>query len=229
MIQPMSYQGADSLNRHLIITNIPSYKVSDAGNELICLKAEKYKLAGALLSPVAVGTALQRLAGTGISVGGTVSYPSGTANTAGKAADIRDLAAAGADMICVVLQIGKLRDGKDDIIREELEALREYGAGKVKMAVIESGGLSEAEKSRVVNLASEAHIDWLVSGTGFKENMVPFPTVNDIACLVKAAGDRIGIAAMGGIETRQQALDMLNAGAKLVISEQADIIYGGHK
>jgi deoxyribose-phosphate aldolase len=166
----------------------------------------------------------QRLAGTGVPVGVTISYPGGTANSESKAGDIQDL--AGADAFCMVLQIGKLRDGRDEIIREELAVLEKAAGDRVKMAVIESEALTSEEIQRVVDMAAEAHIDWIVSGTGFKENMVAFPTADKVKCLVKAAARRLGIAAMGGIETREQAIVMLNAGAQLVISEKADYIAG---
>jgi deoxyribose-phosphate aldolase len=218
----MSYRGEACLNRYLAITNVPSYKVNDADNEALCLKAEKYRLAGILVSPTAMKMARQRLAGTGIPVGVTISYPSGAANAKSKAGDIQDL--AGADAFCMVLQIGKLRDGKDEVIREELGILEKMGGDRIKMALIESGALAPEELQKTADMIAEAHIDWVVSGTGFKENMVRFSTVEDIRCLSKASAGRFGVAAMGGIETREQALMMLNAGAQLVISEKADCI-----
>ena len=110
----------------------------------------------------------------------------------------------------MVIAIGALKDGLDDLVREDIRAVVEAAAPALTKVIIETCLLTEEEKVRACRLAVEAGAAFVKTSTGFSTGGA---TVEDVALMRRTVGDKAQVKASGGIRTHQEALAMLEAGA----------------
>ena len=93
---------------------------------------------------------------------------------------------------------------------DDIKAVVEAADGALVKVILETCLLTDAQKARACELAVRAGAHFVKTSTGFGPGGA---TVHDIALMRKAVGPDIGVKASGGIRTRQDALNMINAGA----------------
>ena len=114
---------------------------------------------------------------------------------------------AGADELDVVVNVGRLKAGEDDIVAAELSELVAAVPTPVKV-IVEAPLLTDAEKRRAAEAAAEADADFLKTGTGFSGPA----TAADVELLA----EYLPVKASGGIGTYAEARSMLAAGAERI-------------
>ena len=87
----------------------------------------------------------------------------------------------------------------------------------VLKVIIEAPLLTDKEIVTACILAAEGGADYVKTGTGFSGAA----TVDSVALMCRAAGDRLKIKAAGGIKTRADAEAMLSAGAARIGTSNA--------
>ncbi len=112
---------------------------------------------------------------------------------------------AGADELDVVINVGRLRAGEDDVVRAELAELVAAVPIPVKV-IIETALLSDAEKRRACEAAVAADAAMVKTSTGFADGGA---TVDDVALM----REYLPVKASGGIGSYDEAVAMLEAGA----------------
>lgn len=111
----------------------------------------------------------------------------------------------------MVINIGALKDGDDELVERDIRAVVEAAKGKALVKVIiETCLLTEEEKVRACRLAVQAGADYVKTSTGFSTGGA---TVEDIALMRKTVGPNIGVKASGGVRDLQGAEAMIDAGA----------------
>ena len=181
----------------------------------LCAEAAEYGFACAMVNPAWVETAVTALAGTGIRVGVVVGFPLGATLSGSKCEETAEVLRLGALDVDMVLNVGLLKSGtKEDFeaVRDDIRGVVElaHDAGAIVKVILETCLLSFEEKLRASELALAAGADFLKTSTGFSTGGA---TVDDIALLRGAAGDRAGVKASGGIRSLADATAMLKAGA----------------
>jgi deoxyribose-phosphate aldolase len=76
--------------------------------------------------------------------------------------------------------------------------------------ILETSLLTKEEQQTGCQLAEKAEADFVKTSTGFTGSGV---TIEDVAVLRRAVGERLGIKAAGGIRDLVTAIALINAGA----------------
>ena len=157
-----------------------------------------------------------------------IGFPTGYATTAVKAYEAADAVKNGADEIDMVINIGLLKDGRDDEVLAEINAVKAACAGRTLKVIIETCLLTEAEKIRMCDIVSRSDADFIKTSTGFSKAGATF---EDIALMKAHMAPGKGIKAAGGIASLADAERFLELGAtrlgtsrivKLVKKEHAE-------
>jgi len=142
-------------------------------------------------------------------------FPHGQEPTAIKVQTAVDAVRAGADEVDAVANVGRLRAGEDDAVREELAEIVAAVAAPVKV-IVEAPLLDDAELRRIAELAVEADVDYLKTATGFADPDDPATssgaTVHDVELLAEYRP----VKASGGVGSYERARELLDAGAERI-------------
>lgn len=187
-------------------------ELDDAFIEAGCRLAAEYDVASVCVRPADVKRAKAILDGTDVAVGTVIGFPHGSSTTATKVFEARDALANGATELDMVIQIGALRSGRDQDVRDDIAAVVQvaHESGAIVKVILENAYLTDDEKERGSRLAEAAGADFVKTSTGYASGGA---TVFDVALMREAVGPRIGVKAAGGIRTRDDVEEMIAAGA----------------
>ncbi|SDQ25005.1 deoxyribose-phosphate aldolase [Natronobacterium texcoconense] len=115
---------------------------------------------------------------------------------------------AGADELDVVINVGRLKDGEDDVVRAEIAEIVAAVPIPVKV-IIETALLSEAEKHRACEAAVAADAAMVKTSTGFADGGA---TLEDVELM----SEYLPVKASGGIGSYEDAMAMIDAGAERI-------------
>lgn len=187
---------------------------ADAKREAIvtlCEEAKQHHFASVCVHPTWVETAAQLLKGTGVDVCTVIGFPLGANTPETKAFEASDAIAKGATEVDMVINIGALKDGNDELVARDIRAVTEEAKGKaLTKVIIETSLLTNEEKVRACELAVKAGADFVKTSTGFSTGGA---TVEDIALMRKTVGPDIGVKASGGVRDFAGMEAMVKAGA----------------
>jgi deoxyribose-phosphate aldolase len=117
----------------------------------------------------------------------------------------------GALELDMVINIGKLRYGKNDYVREDIQAVCDAAHARgVKVKVIfENSYLTDEEKITACRLSEAAGADWVKTSTGFASGGA---TLEDLRLMRANVSEHIQVKAAGGVRTLPALLDVIDAG-----------------
>lgn len=179
----------------------------------LCVEARQYKFASVCVNPCWVRLAAEQLKGSSVKVCSVVGFPSGAHLPEIKALEARRAIRDGAGEIDMVINIGALKGGDDDLTYRDIRAvtLACMDGGAVSKVIIEAAFLADDEKLRACITAKRARADFVKTSTGFGPSGA---TAHDVALMAGAVcGTKIGVKAAGGIRSYQDAEAMIRAGA----------------
>lgn len=148
-----------------------------------------------------------------IKVTSVIGFPLGAISTNIKLCEIREAINNGADEIDFVVNIGKVKQGKFDYIKNELKKIRSLAKKKVVKAIIETCYLDKNEIVKLSKICMQTKIDFVKTSTGFGTSGAKLEDVQLIYDTVKGY---CKIKASGGIRTREQAIEFINAGVSRI-------------
>ena len=186
---------------------------AQADLEKLCQEAKKYDFCSVCVNPYWVSFARNLLKGTDVKVCTVIGFPLGASTTAVKTFETKDAVQNGADEIDMVINIGALKDKKDDIVLADIRAVREACAGHTLKVIIETSQLTDEEKVRACELSAQAGADFVKTSTGFIGGGA---TAEDVALMRKSIPDTMKVKASGGVRTREDFDKMVAAGAERI-------------
>jgi deoxyribose-phosphate aldolase len=176
-----------------------------------CALADKYHVASVCVKPYHVKLAKKLLANSDVKVGTVVGFPHGNSTIATKVFETQEAVAAGATEIDMVINIGELRSGHADYVRNEIRAVVNAAHPQAIVKVIlENAYLTHDEKVLGCQLAEEVGADFVKTSTGFAPTGA---TVEDIALMRATVRPQVQVKAAHGVRTLDQLLAMIDAGA----------------
>ncbi len=183
-----------------------------AGIDRVIDEARTFGCASVCVNGYWVPRVAAGLAGTDVKTCAVIGFPLGAMSTAAKAAETADVVAAGADEVDMVINIGALKDGADDIVRDDIAAVVKaaHDGGAHLKVIIECCLLTDEEKRRACELSVAAGADFVKTSTGFSTHGA---TADDVRLMRETVGDACGVKAAGGIRTLDAARAMIEAGA----------------
>jgi deoxyribose-phosphate aldolase len=119
----------------------------------------------------------------------------------------------GAQEIDMVINIGALKSGNDDLVLHDIRMVVEacQDGNAISKVIIEAALLTEDEKVRACTLAKKARANYVKTSTGFGPGGA---TAEDVSLMSKIVGQAgIGVKAAGGISSYDDAQKMIEAGA----------------
>ncbi len=192
----------------------------------ICDDAVRYQTASVCIPPGYVKQAAEYLDGR-VPVCTVIGFPNGYMTTKTKEFETRDAIENGASEIDMVINIGWLKDGKYDLILDEIRALKDICGTKVLKVIIETCLLTREEKIKMCQIVTESGADYIKTSTGFAGAGATF---EDVELFSRHIGPDVKIKAAGGIASLEDAERFLELGAerlgtsriiKLVRNEEA--------
>jgi deoxyribose-phosphate aldolase len=179
----------------------------------LCAEALEFNFRSVCVNPTWVSLAAQLLSGSDVLTCTVVGFPLGANEPAIKAMEARRAIRNGAREIDMVINIGALKSGNDDLVLRDIRAVVEdcVDGNAVCKVILETALLTDDEKRRASELARTARAHFVKTSTGFSTGGA---TVSDVALMaevVRAAG--MEVKASGGISSYSDARAMIEAGA----------------
>ncbi|HEY1217501.1 MAG: deoxyribose-phosphate aldolase [Bryobacteraceae bacterium] len=178
----------------------------------ICREARQYGFASVCVNPYWVPLVRAELAGSAVKVCTVVGFPLGATSTEAKVAETAVAVRVGATEIDMVINIGALRSGDQDAVRQDIRQVVKtaHEAGAIVKVILETALLDDNQKAVACNLAKQAGADFVKTSTGFSTSGA---TAHDVALMRGVVGPGMGIKAAGGIRTLSDLRAMTAAGA----------------
>ena len=148
-----------------------------------------------------------------VKIATVVGFPLGAMSTAAKAYETKCAIEDGASEIDMVIEVGRLKEKDYDYVLNDIKAVKEACGDNILKVIIETCLLTEEEIVKACELAVEAGADFVKTSTGFSTGGAK---ASDIALMRKTVGPDIGVKASGGIHTKEEALEMVEAGASRI-------------
>jgi deoxyribose-phosphate aldolase len=180
--------------------------------EKLCLEARNFNFASVCINPTWVKESAFALYGSPVKVCTVVGFPLGANLPDVKAYETRRAIFDGATEIDMVINIGALKSGDNEIVKRDISSVVDsaHDACAIVKVIIETALLTDEEKIRACLLAKEAGADFVKTSTGFSKGGA---TVADIELMRRTVGSEVGVKAAGGVKDLASAREMIAAGA----------------
>ena len=175
----------------------------------VCDDGMKYGTASVCIPPSFVARAKEYV-GDNLAICTVIGFPNGYNTTAVKVFETEDAIRGGADEIDMVINIGELRAGNTDFVRDEIATIKRACGDKVLKVIIETCLLTEEEKRTMCRLVTEAGADFIKTSTGFS---TAGATREDVKLMRENVGEGVCVKAAGGIGDLADAEEFLMLGA----------------
>ena len=179
----------------------------------LCDEAKDFHFMSVCVNPGYVPLAARCLEGSDVKVCTVIGFPLGMNLTKTKVEEAETCIKMGADEIDMVINVGMLKAGHDEYVKEEIRLLKEVAGSRVLKVIIETCLLTDDEKVRACIAAKEAGADFVKTSTGFSTGGA---TVHDVELMRKTVGPDMGVKASGGVRTHEDLIAMVEAGANRI-------------
>ena len=177
----------------------------------ICKEAAEYEFASVCVNPSYIETAAAELKDSKVKVCTVIGFPLGASTSASKAFETKDAIEKGAEEIDMVVNIGAIKSGDHELVKNDIAAVVEAAKGKaIVKVIIEASLLTDEEKVLASRLSKEAGADFVKTSTGFSTGGA---TVADVKLMRETVGADLGVKASGGVRSLEDVEAMIEAGA----------------
>ena len=211
------------LNKYIDHTNLKPF-ATKADIEKLCADAREWDLASVCVNPCDVPLAKKLLAGSDVHVCTVIGFPLGRNTTAIKVAETEEAYANGCDEFDMVINVGKVKEGRIEEVRNEIAAVVKAAKGKIVKVIIETGLLTDEEKALATRLSCEAGANFVKTCSGVSAGVA---TVADVRLMKANVTENVKIKASSGIKTYQDAKALIDAGAERLGTSSGIAILSG--
>ena len=132
----------------------------------ICDDGMAYGTASVCIPPSYVKQAKEYV-GDKLAICTVIGFPNGYMTTAAKEFETKDALANGADEIDMVINLGWVKDGRFDLVEQEIRTLKVACGTKILKVIIETCLLNEEEKIQMCKTVTASGADFIKTSTGF--------------------------------------------------------------
>lgn len=177
----------------------------------LCQEARQWGFQTVCINPVHIPLARTVLDGTPVGICTVCGFPLGASTTSAKAAEAAEAVSLGAREVDMVLNIGAVKDGRYDLVREDIQAVVKAAGTHVPVKVIlETCLLTDDEIVQACRTSEDAGARFVKTSTGFSTGGA---TTHHVALMQRSTGPGMLVKASGGIRTLADAKAMIEAGA----------------
>ncbi len=176
-----------------------------------CEVAKKYDVASVCCSPSALPLVVEQLKGTRVKPTTVIGFPHGYNRTETKVFEAEQAIKDGALELDMVLNIGKLRSGDFDYVKQDIKAVVDvaHKSNVPVKVILENFYLTDELKEIACRLCEEAGADWVKTSTGFAGGGA---TLEDLRLMRKAVSQKVQVKAAGGVRDLDMALKVREVG-----------------
>ncbi|MDO9043856.1 MAG: deoxyribose-phosphate aldolase, partial [Methanobacteriaceae archaeon] len=127
----------------------------------LCNEAIKYNFASAVVTATNVQLASEILQGIPVKVCSVVGFPLGVSTPETKAFETKQAVKHGADEIDMVMNIGAIKSGLEDLLEKDITDVVEVASGKVVKVILETALLTDEEKVVSCVIAKKSGADYV--------------------------------------------------------------------
>jgi deoxyribose-phosphate aldolase len=178
----------------------------------LCEEAIEHGFFGVCVPPYFVKHASIILKDSSIKIVTVAGFPLGYNTTPAKVEEARKAMDEGAHEIDMVMNIAALKNNDLNFVQNDIQSvatLVQLKGCKLKV-IIETALLSNDEKVKACEICAKVGVDFVKTSTGFASSGAK---LKDIELMRKNLPASIKIKASGGIKTKEQAKDLVKAGA----------------
>ncbi len=188
----------------------------------LCGEAVRYKTASVCIPSCYVGR-VRKTYGDRVRICTVIGFPLGYANTASKIAETEAAINDGADEIDMVINICDVKNGDYKKVEDEITQIKRVVGDKILKVIIETCYLDTEEKIAMCRAVTNAGADYIKTSTGFG---TAGATMDDILLMKEHVGENVKIKAAGGIRTRDDMENYIEAGCDRLGTSSAVSILG---
>ncbi len=171
--------------------------------------AMKYQTASACI-PASYVKRAKEYCGDRLAICTVIGFPTGYSTTLTKRIETADAIANGADEIDMVINIGWAKEGRFDLILDEIKQIKSTCGERVLKVIIETCLLTDEEKAEMCRVVNESGADYIKTSTGFSKAGATF---HDVEIFAANVADHVKIKAAGGISSLDDAEKFIELGA----------------
>lgn len=175
----------------------------------LCNEAVNLHLQSVCVNPYYVSYAKELLASSTVNVCTVVGFPLGSNNTRVKEMEAIIAVEDGADEIDMVINIGAVKNGDYDYVKNEIEDIMSAIDGKTLKVIIETCYLTDEEIGKLTEICNNTFVNFIKTSTGFGSRGV---NLDDIDIINSHKNDVLEIKASGGIRTIDMVEDLIDKG-----------------
>ncbi len=181
--------------------------------EKLVEEAVKYGFFGVCINPVYVRLAKNIAKGTNVKIVTVVNFPLGANIIDTTLVQTHQALSDGADEIDTVINLGALKEGDYKKVTDDIKATKNICSNNNLKVILETDLLTNDEIKKACLACVSGGADFVKTSTGFVKNGLGARTdfVRLMAQTVERRG--MGVKASGGIKTRFQAKELIEAGA----------------
>ena len=180
----------------------------------LCEEAKQFDFMSVCVNPAYVPLAAKCLEDSDVKVCTVIGFPLGMNLTKTKVEEAMTCVKQGADEVDMVINVGMLKAGHDDYVREEIREIKQaVGHNIILKVIIETCLLNNDEIVRACKAAKEAGADFVKTSTGFSTGGA---TVEAVKLMRETVGPEMGVKASGGVRTHEDLIAMVEAGANRI-------------
>ncbi|NAS10483.1 deoxyribose-phosphate aldolase [Poritiphilus flavus] len=176
----------------------------------LCSEAREYEFHAVCVNSSHLALAGKELRESEVAIAAVIGFPLGAMGSTVKVFETQFCIDQGADEIDMVLNIGWLKSGMHEQVKDEISRIKEITGSKILKVIIESCYLSEAEKEAACAIVASSGADFIKTSTGFGTGGATF---EDVQLMKRLLPESVKIKASGGIKDHVTARKYLELGA----------------
>jgi len=192
----------------------------------VCDEAIKYHFRSVCVFSGDVEYVANKLEGSDVIPIAVVGFPHGQMTPVAKAFEAQDaIANRGAKEIDMVIHVSAVKSKHYILVYEDIQQVVKAAGDTPVKVIIETGLLTDTEKVAACTLAKVAGARFIKTSTGKEEGGA---TVADVKLMREVVGDEVLIKASGGVNSREFAYELIEAGAdRIGTSNGIALVTGG--
>ena len=204
---------------HTLLKAVSSW----ADIQKLCDEAIRFRTASVCVPPSYVRR-IHAAYGGGVNICTVVGFPLGYSTGAVKILEAETALAEGAGEIDMVINLGDVKNGDYEKLRDEISALKKTAGKRILKVIVETCYLTREEKIRLCGIVTEAGADYIKTSTGFG---TAGAAMEDVLLFREHIGSGVRIKAAGGVKTREDLELFIGAGCDRIGTSSAVALLAG--
>ena len=180
---------------------------TEADIRKLCEEVRENGFCSAVVVPYHAEFVAEQL-GAAANVTVVIGFPYGVQNTRAKQVEVEALSEY-ADELDMVMNRTAFANRDHECVVEDIRAVKETVGEQTLKCIIESPALSTDEIRTAAELVKEGSADYVKTAVGYEGGCDP----GEVRAMREAVGPDVGVKASGGIDTFEEVLTMIEAGA----------------